>query len=91
LSYPLSTAVDEYYRVTAEDEMSETIMMGLRLVKNGINLQEFERRFNVSLLDIRREPIEALSKLDLVEVTSNALRITGKGRFISNRILRDLI
>jgi coproporphyrinogen III oxidase-like Fe-S oxidoreductase len=71
--------------------MSETIMMGLRLVKNGINLQEFERRFNVSLLDIRREPIEALSKLDLVEVTSNALRITGKGRFISNRILRDLI
>ncbi|MFZ4825876.1 MAG: radical SAM family heme chaperone HemW [Phototrophicaceae bacterium] len=89
--YPLSTAVDEYYKVTTADEISETIMMGLRLVKHGINLQEFERRFHVSLLDIRKDPIEAFSNLGLVEVTANALRITSKGRFISNRILRDLI
>lgn len=91
LPYPMSNAVDEYYKVSFDDEISETIMMGMRLVKQGIQLDEFQKRFNVSLLEIRKETIHELSNLGLIEITQNALRITTKGRFISNRILRDLI
>ena len=91
LPYPMSNTVDEYYKVSFDDEISETIMMGMRLVKQGIKLDEFQKRFNVSLLEIRKEAIHELSNLGLIEITQNALRITTKGRFISNRILRDLI
>ena len=91
LPYPMSNTVDGYYKVSFDDEIAETIMMGMRLVKQGIKLDEFQKRFNVSLLEIRKEAIHELYNLGLIEITQNALRITTKGRFISNRILRDLI
>ena len=74
-----------------EDAQSETIMMGMRLVEEGVSLKRFKQRFGEDLLTLRQAPIQQYSQTGHLEVTGDCLRLTAAGRLISNRILRDLI
>lgn len=89
--FPLSAAIAEAVQVSKEDEISETIMMGLRLLQEGIHLEHFSKRFNVSLLDLRKTEIEQFVAQGLLKIEGPRLLLTERGRFVSNRILRDLI
>ena len=91
LPFPLTPAVIEQTKVTRQDELEETIMMGLRLLEDGISLAAFKQRFDVDLLEIRGDVIRQYEKLGMVQVNDARLRLTPAGRFVSNRILRDLI
>jgi len=89
--FPFTPAVVESTRVSREDEISETIMMGLRLLQEGIPLAGFQQRFGQDLLDGRRETIARYQQQGFLELTDETLRLTERGRFVSNRILADLI
>jgi len=89
--FPLTPAIDTADIVSQEDEIAETIMMGMRLLDTGISLAQFEARFGVKLTDIRRDAIAQYQDLGAVELTDDRLRFTERGRFISNRVLRDLV
>jgi oxygen-independent coproporphyrinogen-3 oxidase len=90
-TFPLSPAVEEFHTVAPEDAQSETIMMGMRLVEEGVSLKRFKQRFGEDLLTLRQAPIQQYSQTGHLEVTQDCLRLTAAGRLISNRILRDLI
>ncbi len=89
--FPITPATIEQTPVSPTDERAETIMMSLRLLQEGISLIGFEQRFGVNLLDLRRDAIETYIANNMLTLTDNHLRLTDAGRFISNRILRDLI
>ncbi len=89
--FPLTPAVDEYTDVSREDEISETIMMGMRLLHEGIALAAFEQRFGEDLMQMRGETIRQYAEQGYLNVTEERVRFTDKGRLVSNRILRDLI
>lgn len=90
-SYPRSPATARAVRVDRETEMQETIMMGLRLVQEGILRERFKRRFGADLVDLKATVIKRYTDLGLLEVLDDRVRFTREGRFLSNRVIADLI
>ncbi len=70
---------------TPKDEMVETILMNLRLLK-GIDLKDFEGRFNTSIFDVFKEPIREMADIGLLETIDNHLRLSAKGLFMGNQV-----
>ena len=66
-------------------EMAETMMLGLRL-DTGVSVSEFETRFGASLLDVYRDELDELQPTGLVETVDGSIRLTDKGRFLSNEV-----
>lgn len=91
LEFPLTPVVEHFERVSALTERAETIMMSLRLTKEGINRDQFLERFGVDLLEERTEVINRFRNMGLLTISEGILRLTRAGRFVSNTILRDLI
>jgi len=72
--------------ITAQDEMFETIMLGLRLNK-GLSLLGFKARFGVDLKAMVGSLIEDLCHEKLIEVVDETLKFTTYGMDISNQVL----
>lgn len=89
--FPLTPVVEHYERVNALTERAETIMMGLRLTQEGINLSTFRARFGVDLLAERAEAIARFQNAGLLMVADGTLRLTRAARFVSNAIILDLL
>ncbi len=66
-------------------EMAETMMLGLRL-DSGVSVTEFEARFGVTPTEAYREELEELQPTGLVETVDGSIRLTDKGRFLSNEV-----
>jgi len=84
--YPLETAET----ILPETEMSETMFLGLRLLK-GVDLGRFQRRFGRRAEDVYREQIARLAEAGLVEVALGYLRLTEKGLPLANRVFRAFV
>ena len=66
-------------------EMAETMMLGLRL-DTGVSVTGFEGRFGDSPLDVYREELDELLPTGLVETVDGSIRLTDRGRFLSNEV-----
>ncbi len=66
-------------------EMAETMMLGLRL-DTGVSVDEFEARFGVSPCEVYREELDELQPTGLVETVDGSIRLTERGRFLSNEV-----
>ena len=66
-------------------EMAETMMLGLRL-DTGVSVSEFEARFGVSPIDVYRDELAELQPTGLVETVDGSIRLTDRGRFLSNEV-----
>lgn len=89
--FPHTPAVVDAVKVDRENEIAETLMMGLRLTSEGINRAEFVRRFGVDLMEIHGPVIEKFKGHDLLYVDDHVVRITQRGRLLSNVVFRELI
>ena len=67
------------------DVASEFIFLGLRLTK-GVDLNEYEKRFSIELIEKYREELKRLGDLGLIEFTEKHLRLTNKGLLFSNEV-----
>lgn len=74
--------------LTKTDRMNEFIMMGLRL-NSGVDLIEFEEIFKKDFLKIYERQIEKNLKTNLILLDSNNIRLTDKGRDLSNQVELD--
>jgi len=85
--FPLSPATVNQHKQTPQDDMSEFMMTGLRLTREGVSENEFQARFGKSLRDVYGNEIEELLKLGLIESqTSEVLRLTKRGRLLGNQV-----
>ena len=90
-SYPLSAATEGYDTLTLADEISDTLIMGLRLTQEGIALDTFRERFGAELLDIHGPVLRHHEERGLLEIDSRRVRLSPEGRLLANLVLRDLV
>jgi oxygen-independent coproporphyrinogen-3 oxidase len=90
-AFPRTPATSKAVPVTRESEMVETLMTGLRLTREGISREGFKARFGVDIVAERATSLSRLVSLGMVEVTETAVRLTKAGRFISNRVISELL
>ena len=89
----LGLARDEksYERIVRETAMAEQMLLGLRLVEEGVSLSEFQARFQRSLEDYYAEAIAFGLDRKLLEwgqtETDPRLRLTRQGRFLANQVM----
>ncbi len=80
------SAVATREEIGRELEIGETLMVGLRLDR-GIVFDEFQARFGVDVREIFRETIRQLQEWGLMETDESRLRLTPRGRLLSNQVL----
>ncbi|ADL12143.1 radical SAM family heme chaperone HemW [Acetohalobium arabaticum] len=76
--------------LSREDKIIETMILGLRL-KEGISTLEFEERFGESVHNIYNEELKKLNKQGLIEINSQQIALTEKGRVLANDVLAEFI
>ena len=88
-------AIAEYKQLGKMDIIKETLMMGLRLTEEGINTEQFTKRFSLKIEDIYFDQIEKLIALGLIEEKqfneSRTLRLTKRGRMVGNQVFLEFI
>ncbi|MBS6720229.1 MAG: radical SAM family heme chaperone HemW [Peptoniphilus harei] len=80
--------IEFYETLSKNDRINEFIMMGLRL-NSGIDLGEFNKRFEEDFVRLYEREIENNIKLGLIEVKENKIYLTEKGRDLSNQVELD--
>jgi oxygen-independent coproporphyrinogen-3 oxidase len=103
LQFPLSPATVNHHRQTPRDEMSEYMMTGLRLTREGIAASAFRQRFGSELKDVYQKEIAELVRLGLLEwhketseaprngEASEVLRLTSRGRLLGNQVFMRFV
>lgn len=94
LSFPMTPATDDVQALSTELEMSETMMMGLRLTEEGVSRAQFRRRFNQELDQVFRIEIEQLVGSGLLEwdlQNEERIRLTARGRLLGNQVFMRFV
>ncbi len=93
LVFPASPAAAEVSAVDRQRAIGEYMLMGLRLVQEGVSEQDFQERFKTSLEDEFGPVIEKLIKKGLLEHIHDKqlLRLTQRGRLLGNQVFREFI
>lgn len=89
--FPLTPVTVDSVVVDQRNEISETLIMGLRLTQEGIQRQLFRERFGIDLVDLHRPIIEKYTKFGLLVVDDVRVRLTQRGRLLSNMVFRELV
>jgi oxygen-independent coproporphyrinogen III oxidase len=89
-SFPAGPAVQEITAIDSKAEMQETMMVGLRLIEEGISPSDFETRFGVALSDMYGNEIKFLVERGLLEA-GERIRLTKKARLLSNQVFRHFV
>ena len=89
--FPLTPAVAKHTVVNREDDLYETIMMGLRLTREGINRSVFLTRFGEDFMAMFPGAVERLVSLDLIQVDDDYVRLSAAGRLLSNGVIREFV
>ena len=76
--------------INSEQELSETMFLGLRLTK-GVDIKRLKTKFGTKLLTKYDEPIQELIELGLLEFNGFHLRLTRKGLFLANEVFRKFV
>ncbi len=91
VAFPRTPATATAERVDAPREMGETMMMGLRLVREGVSPAGFAQRFGAALEKVYGQQITRLEKLGLLENAAGALRLTEHGRLLGNQVFMEFV
>jgi putative oxygen-independent coproporphyrinogen III oxidase len=104
LEFPLTPATVNQHKQTLQDDMSEFMMIGLRLTQAGVSSAEFEKRFGKSLQEEYGKEINELLNFGLIEKTESPsllmaegrgegdlLRLTQRGRLLGNQVFMRFV
>lgn len=89
--YPLGPALANAVVVDETAAMQETMMVGLRLVEQGVSDTTFTKRFGRGLTDVFGEQIARLTRQGLLEWDGDRLRLTHRGRLLGNRVFIEFV
>jgi oxygen-independent coproporphyrinogen-3 oxidase len=87
--FPYSPANMTQVKIDRRAEMQETMMVGLRLVQEGVSSSGFEQRFGVSLMQVFGHEIKELIDLGLLEWSGDGqevIRLAPRGRLLGNQV-----
>jgi oxygen-independent coproporphyrinogen-3 oxidase len=84
-------AVVEVEEIDRALEMGETLMLGLRLIKEGVARARFRDRFGADLGETYGATIERLVEQGLLESDGERIRLTPRGRLLGNRVFAEFL
>ncbi len=93
-SFPQSTANRSVTLIDGFSEMQETMMVGLRLTRDGVSTRDFEDRFGQSMLAVFGSEISGTINKGLLEWAGNyhdILRLTKRGRLLGNQVFMEFV
>ncbi|PKN94888.1 MAG: coproporphyrinogen III oxidase [Chloroflexi bacterium HGW-Chloroflexi-6] len=90
-AYPLSPATVNQNRPSQRDTMQETMMLGLRLVHEGVSDTVFRARFGIGIHDAFPHEVDELTRLGMLEWHNDALRLTPRARLIGNQVFMRFV
>ncbi|MDX6574427.1 MAG: hypothetical protein QOE96_380 [Blastocatellia bacterium] len=83
------TTIVERTELNEEDARSESIFLGLRLMR-GLNLADYRTRFGSDLRDEYDSDLDRLIGAGLIEIDEGLLRLTERGALLSNEVFAAL-
>ncbi len=83
--------VAESEEISRDLEMAETMILGLRLVEEGVRFSDFEGRFGRELHEVYGKEVEELRELGLIEVDDERVRLTARGRLLGNEVFERFL
>jgi oxygen-independent coproporphyrinogen-3 oxidase len=89
-----SPAADSILPLSPDDEMQELMMVGLRLVEEGISQKRFAAHTGVRMMDRFGAQIERLIRLGLLEWAGpdgDILRLTRKAYLLGNQVFMEFV
>jgi oxygen-independent coproporphyrinogen-3 oxidase len=93
-NFPLSFATETRQCLSKKEQMEETMMLGLRLTREGVSEVEFHQRFGVAPTEIFGQQIDQLVSQGLLERILDdrkTIRITSRGRLLGNRVFMEFV
>ncbi len=73
-------------QISSDLSMGETMMLGLRLLKEGVALSDFQHRYAVSLRDVYSDQLDELMAWGLLKNTGERIRLTERGLMVGNQV-----
>ena len=89
--FPLGPATNQTWPVDSYTEMQETMMVGLRLIQEGVSRTEFANRFGKQVDEVFKNEIRDLLAKKLLEADGERIRLTQSGRFLSNQVFMQFV
>lgn len=80
----------ETERLSKEDQMAEFMILGLRRME-GIQISEFERRFEQTFPSGYKEIAEHFAEEGLLQMDKDRIFFTERGIYLSNRVLAEFL
>jgi oxygen-independent coproporphyrinogen-3 oxidase len=85
--FPLTPVTVNHHRQSLQDDMSEFMMTGLRLTREGVSPDEFQARFQQSLYEVYGTEVKELLALGLIENgAGKRIKISRHGRLLGNQV-----
>jgi len=91
LQRPFPPSVKEVEEIDKILEMAETMILGLRLVREGVRLADFKERFGRELMDVYGREIEEMGQVGLLEVDGERVWLTARGRLLGNEVFQRFL
>ena len=66
-------------------EMGETMMMGLRLVAEGVEFARFQDGLGLHLRQVYQQELSEVAELGLIEIGDERVRLTNRGCLLGNQ------
>ena len=76
--------------LTLEDQMKETMLLGLRM-NRGVSEYAFQKRFGVSMWDVFSKELAELQTCCLLETRDDRVFLTFKGRDLANQVFMRFV
>jgi oxygen-independent coproporphyrinogen III oxidase len=81
--------VVEHTELNEEEARSESIFLGLRLMR-GLDLEDYRMRFGSDLRDVYDSDLTRLVDAGLIEIDERLVRLTRRGALLSNEVFAAL-
>jgi len=92
--FPAAAATINLIKVEPATQMKDFMMLGLRLVNEGVTCQRFEENYHLSMASVFNAEIETLQKYGLVawtDKTKSRLRLTKRGVMVANQAFMQFV
>ena len=92
--FPQTSASVDISNIDPQMEMSETMMMGFRLINEGISSAHFRDRFGISLESVYGYQLQKLLDSELIEKNggeNETYLLTSRGRLLGNQVFQEFV
>lgn len=80
--------VEDFQEVLdAPTSMGETMMLGLRLIREGVSFEQFYQRYNRHMTDVYRAEIERFVDMGMLLIDADRLRLSPRGLMVANSVV----